>query len=46
MRRYLARRLMLVIPIVLGLPMINFIAMRLLPGDPPLATFGLGGRGG
>jgi len=33
-RKYLARRLMLVIPTVLGVTMIIFIAMRLLPGDP------------
>ena len=43
MRRYLARRLMLVIPTVLGVTMIIFIAMRLLPGDPLVAIFGLEG---
>lgn len=43
MRRYLARRLMLVIPTLLGLTMIIFIAMRLLPGDPLVAIFGLEG---
>jgi len=42
-RRYLARRLMLVIPTVLGVTMIIFIAMRLLPGDPLVAIFGLEG---
>ena len=43
MRRYLARRLLLVIPTVLGVTMIIFIAMRLLPGDPLVAMFGLEG---
>ena len=43
MRRYLARRLMLVVPTVLGVTMIIFIAMRLLPGDPLVAIFGLEG---
>ena len=43
MRKYLARRLMLVIPTVLGVTMIIFIAMRLLPGDPLVAIFGLEG---
>jgi len=42
-RRCLARRPLLVIPTVLGVSMIIFIAMRLLPGDPLLATFGLEG---
>ena len=43
MRRYLARRLLLVIPTVLGVTMIIFTAMRLLPGDPLVAIFGLEG---
>jgi ABC-type dipeptide/oligopeptide/nickel transport system permease component len=34
---------MLVIPTVLGVTMIIFIAMRLLPGDPLVAIFGLEG---
>jgi peptide/nickel transport system permease protein len=42
-RRYLARRLLLVIPTVLGVTMIIFVAMRLLPGDPLVAIFGLEG---
>jgi peptide/nickel transport system permease protein len=42
-RRYLARRLLLVIPTVLGVTIIIFIAMRLLPGDPLVAIFGLEG---
>ncbi len=43
MRRYLARRLLLVIPTVLGVTLIIFTAMRLLPGDPLVAIFGLEG---
>ena len=43
MRRYLVRRLLLVIPTVLGVTMIIFVAMRLLPGDPLVAMFGLEG---
>ncbi len=43
MRRYLARRLLLLIPTVLGVTIIIFIAMRLLPGDPLVAIFGLEG---
>jgi peptide/nickel transport system permease protein len=33
----------LVVPTVLGVTMIIFVAMRLLPGDPLVAIFGLGG---
>src|SRR5262245_19582690 len=43
MRTYLARRLLLVVPTLLGVSMIIFIAMRLLPGDPLVAIFGLEG---
>jgi peptide/nickel transport system permease protein len=40
---YLGKRLLLVIPTLLGVTMIIFIAMRLLPGDPLVAIFGLEG---
>ncbi|MDP3061713.1 MAG: ABC transporter permease [Chloroflexota bacterium] len=43
MQRYLARRLSLAIPTVLGVTIIIFIAMRLLPGDPLVAIFGMEG---
>jgi peptide/nickel transport system permease protein len=43
MRTYLARRLLLVVPTLLGVSLIIFIAMRLLPGDPLVAIFGLEG---
>jgi peptide/nickel transport system permease protein len=42
-RTYLGRRLLLVIPTLLGVSMIIFVAMRLLPGDPLVAIFGLEG---
>jgi peptide/nickel transport system permease protein len=42
-RSYLARRLLLVVPTLLGVTLIIFIAMRLLPGDPLVAIFGLEG---
>jgi peptide/nickel transport system permease protein len=43
MRTYLARRLLLVVPTLLGVSIIIFVAMRLLPGDPLVAIFGLEG---
>jgi peptide/nickel transport system permease protein len=43
MRTYLARRILLVVPTLLGVSLIIFIAMRLLPGDPLVAIFGLEG---
>ena len=43
MRTYLARRLLLVLPTLFGVSLIIFIAMRLLPGDPLVAIFGLEG---
>jgi peptide/nickel transport system permease protein len=42
-RTYLGRRLLLVVPTVLGVTIIIFVAMRLLPGDPLVAIFGLEG---
>jgi peptide/nickel transport system permease protein len=37
------RRLLLVVPTLLGVSMIIFVAMRLLPGDPLVAIFGFEG---
>jgi peptide/nickel transport system permease protein len=42
-RTYVGRRLLLVVPTLLGVSMIIFVAMRLLPGDPLVAIFGLEG---
>ena len=43
MRTYVGRRLLLVLPTLLGVSIIIFVAMRLLPGDPLVAIFGLEG---
>src|SRR4029078_12940075 len=43
MRTYLTRRLLLVVPTLLCVSMIIFVAMRLLPGDPLVAIFGMEG---
>ncbi len=43
MQRYLLRRLILIVPTVLGVTLIIFVAMRLLPGDPLVAVFGIEG---
>jgi len=42
-RTYIGRRLLLVVPTLLGVSMIIFVAMHLLPGDPLVAIFGLEG---
>lgn len=43
MQRYVARRLLLAIPTLLGVTVIIFVVMRLLPGDPLVAVFGVEG---
>lgn len=43
MQRYIARRLLLAIPTILGVTMIIFIVMRMIPGDPLVAAFGMEG---
>lgn len=43
MQRYLVRRLLLAIPTLLGVTIIIFVIMRLLPGDPLVAIFGMEG---
>jgi peptide/nickel transport system permease protein len=40
---YLARRLLLAIPTVVGVTLLIFIIMRLLPGDPLVAIYGMEG---
>ena len=42
MRSYLARRLMLAIPTVLGVTILIFLAMRVIPGDPLRSIIGEG----
>jgi peptide/nickel transport system permease protein len=43
MRKYLAQRLLIAIPTVVGVTVLIFIAMRVLPGDPLSAISGEGG---
>jgi peptide/nickel transport system permease protein len=43
MRKYLAQRLLIAIPTLLGVTLLIFIAMRVLPGDPLSAISGEGG---
>lgn len=40
MSRYLLRRLMLTIPVVLGVSIAVFVIMRMVPGDPVMIMFG------
>ncbi len=41
MRRYIAQRLVLVIPLLLGVSILTFIMVHLAPGDPISTQFGL-----
>jgi peptide/nickel transport system permease protein len=43
MRKYLAQRLLIAVPTVLGVTIVIFIAMRVLPGDPLAMISGEGG---
>src|SRR5499426_1795058 len=43
MRKYLAQRLLIAIPTIVGVTLLIFIAMRVLPGDPLSAISGEGG---
>jgi peptide/nickel transport system permease protein len=43
MRKYLAQRLLIAVPTLLGITLLIFIAMRVLPGDPLAAISGEGG---
>ena len=43
MRKYLGQRLLIAIPTLLGVTLLIFIAMRVLPGDPLSAISGEGG---
>lgn len=40
MRRYLVRRLLLVVPILLGVSVVVFFTLKLLPGDPVSSLLG------
>ena len=43
MRKYLARRLILALGTLFGVSVIIFVVMRILPGDPLVAMFGMEG---
>jgi peptide/nickel transport system permease protein len=43
MRKYLAQRLLIAVPTLLGVTLLIFIAMRVLPGDPLASISGEGG---
>jgi len=43
MRKYLAQRLLIAVPTLLGVTLLIFTAMRVLPGDPLAAISGEGG---
>ena len=43
MRRYIARRLLLAVPTILGVTVIIFLVMRIIPGDPVAIIFGMEG---
>src|SRR5215470_9283250 len=43
MRKYLTQRLLIAIPTIVGVTLLIFIAMRVLPGDPLSAISGEGG---
>src|SRR5215213_9221289 len=40
MNNYLLRRLMVTIPTIIGITMLIFLVMRILPGDPVSVVFG------
>ena len=40
MTRYIVRRLLLSIPVLLGVVVLVFILARIIPGDPCVATYG------
>src|SRR5690348_11853975 len=45
MRSYLIKRLLLMIPTLLGISMISFVIIQMAPGDPATMRLGSGGEG-
>lgn len=43
MTRYILRRLVLLVPVVVGVTLLSFIVIKILPGDLAVAMFGLEG---
>ena len=46
MYQYILRRLLYAIPTLLGITMLIFLVLRILPGDPLSILYGEGGVGG
>lgn len=44
MNKYIAKRLVMMIPIVLGVTFLVFFIMSLLPGDPGRMILGMGAK--
>jgi peptide/nickel transport system permease protein len=42
MREYIARRLLLIVPIIFGVSLLTFLAFQVIPGDPALFVCGFG----
>jgi peptide/nickel transport system permease protein len=42
MREYIARRLLLIVPIIFGVSLLTFAAFQVIPGDPALFVCGIG----
>ena len=40
MLRFMARRLVLLIPVAIGILLVTFLIVRLIPGDPCVAMLG------
>lgn len=46
MQRYIARRLLMVVPVLVGVSILIFLIMRVIPGDPAIMILAGGGGGG
>ncbi|MFH1484596.1 MAG: ABC transporter permease [Chloroflexota bacterium] len=46
MQRYIARRLLMLLPVLLGVSILIFLIMRVIPGDPAIMILAGGGQGG
>ncbi|MEK7873550.1 MAG: ABC transporter permease [Chloroflexota bacterium] len=46
MQRYIARRILMLLPVLIGVSLAIFLIMRVLPGDPALVILAAGGQGG
>lgn len=45
MKRYILQRLLLLVPLLLGISVLTFLMVHLTPGDPILTQFGMNPRG-